>query len=81
VAFFVFGGTKASFSATICSFITRQIEKPFCFGPDVNSARISGAEQSNNAIKLRERHHTPREYMLRHASCLSCTALTANVLM
>jgi hypothetical protein len=33
-----------------------------CFGPEVNSSRISEAEQP---IKLREKQYPPREYMLK----------------
>jgi hypothetical protein len=33
----------------------------FCFCPEVNSARISGAEQP---MKLREKHYPPPKYML-----------------
>ena len=39
--------------------VTRKNRKTFC--SDVNSARMSGAEQ---AIKLCEKHCVPSEYML-----------------
>ena len=50
----------ASFSTKDCSSVTGTQRKPFCFCPEVNSARISRAEQP---IKLREKNYLPPEYM------------------
>jgi hypothetical protein len=61
VDFFVFDETAASFSRRIFSSVTGTKRQPFCFCPEVNSARISGAEQP---IKLLEKHYPPPEYML-----------------
>ena len=51
------------FSTKICSSVTgRKQEAILGFFPEVNSARISGADQP---MKLRRRHYPPPEYMLK----------------
>jgi hypothetical protein len=56
VTLFVFGETIASFSTKICSSVTgtERNGTPFCFCPEVNSARLSGAEQP---IRSRKKHY------------------------
>ena len=57
--FFMFSKTIASVSANIFPSVTGTNGKSFCFCPEMNSERISRAEQP---IKLRGKHYPPHEY-------------------